>query len=421
MKSSWTLQRFLGELGLPWPYKSRATRPQLLDILVRASLQYGLPIFWAFAVGRHPTRQSENTIYMTLDTRFSQWMLDIETLTIRSKSKDYLRRCAEIVGGLGQSYSRMIEEVLLTHEILVGQVKLYWGMNEVPRFEDLRDADMRRALNGYLPDESQLWPENHIVNLQPEFYENLNSTHLTGSASMERFKLFLGAYAVWALSPVLNRYLLTSLLEDTGTATDEWTHRYHRCNDALETLMPLIKWEVLKYNGKHLISMWRVLQHSLLSFRLFFVGHDARLESYIDALSAKLSVNAFNMTGSWSLLEHAYGYLPKDSSGAFFDLYLRTATATVDFFKRSMRRPRHAIFHVPGIVNIGLYQLLVGREVVVPPPLAASPLLTQWHPAAVLAAFAGTFVSTQLIHLGRFNLYYDDMFEVSGWGSWSGI
>ncbi|KAH7944716.1 hypothetical protein HPB51_028569 [Rhipicephalus microplus] len=184
-----TFTTFLNELGLPWPSKSSTTRFQLLDTLVRASLQLGMPMFWAFYVGRHPSRPSENTIYMTLELSFSQWIRDIEALAADGKEGHYLRRCAEIVGRTGQLYSLKIQQVLQTHAEIVELVLRFWGTGSVPQYHNMSDPDLRRAVNGYLPDDSQLWPIDEIVNMQPEFFSRLDATHLCKTGYQERFKL----------------------------------------------------------------------------------------------------------------------------------------------------------------------------------------------------------------------------------------
>ncbi|KAL1423856.1 hypothetical protein MTO96_020771 [Rhipicephalus appendiculatus] len=406
------LRDFLQELGLPWPSKSTATRPQLLNILVRASLEFGMPMFWAFYVGRHPNRPSENTIYMTLDPRCSVWFRHIRALQQRGKENDYLRRGAEVVGRKGQSYSRMIRHVLDTHFEIVELAQLYWGEDTVPRFNNLSDPDLRRAINGHLPDDSQLWPEDRIINLQPEFFAKLDEKHLKRTASQERFKLFLGAYVVWALSPLISNYMTSSLMADMGLGNSEDEYRFFRCAEALEMLMPLVLWRLSNEAQGDRTPTWDVLRLSMHSFGAWMSSYGGALEHRMKSLSSRLAANAFNMSFTWEMLDNAYSYFPNYTDTSFFDLYKSAAHASSSFFTRSLRRPANSIYHMPGIAAIELYRLLVGREVVIYQYLTSSPLYETWHPAAVISAVAGTRSSRKVFILLWFLIFYNAWYEV---------
>ncbi|KAH7972817.1 hypothetical protein HPB52_017483 [Rhipicephalus sanguineus] len=152
----------------------------------------------------------------------------------------------------------------------------------MPQFYNLTDSDLRRALNGYLPDDSQFWPEDEIVNLQPEFFLSLDSTYLSLSSNQESFKLFLGAAAM----------------------------------------------------------------------------------------------------------------------------------ATASFFARSLRRPGHGIFHVPGISKVLQYRLLVNRELSIKYFLTVAPLYGTWEPTTVISALLGTSVSVQFPSYIRFSVFFNDRFQL---------
>ncbi|KAH7976792.1 hypothetical protein HPB52_019643 [Rhipicephalus sanguineus] len=89
-----TLRNILKELGLSWPQKTPASRPELLGTLVKSSMHFGIHTFWAFFVGRHPSRPNENVIYTTLDERTIEWISTFERLIRFGKHRSYLRRCA---------------------------------------------------------------------------------------------------------------------------------------------------------------------------------------------------------------------------------------------------------------------------------------------------------------------------------------
>lgn len=109
------LRAFLKSLSIDWPTKSKATRVQLLEILVGSSMGYAVPAIWSFMIGRHPLNSRRNIIYLTLDSMAPIWMDHVKELTAKRVAETYFRRCAEIVGGTGQSYGEMIHDVLVVN------------------------------------------------------------------------------------------------------------------------------------------------------------------------------------------------------------------------------------------------------------------------------------------------------------------
>ncbi|KAH9377912.1 hypothetical protein HPB48_000878 [Haemaphysalis longicornis] len=124
LKASGSLREFLLEVGLSWPVKGRSTRQQLLESLVTLSLDFGMPALWNIVAGRHLLVPTQNTLYMSLDSRFHEWSADVQLLGRKGNLLKYLRRCAEVVGGKGESYSGMITDVLTTHVQLAKIVKV---------------------------------------------------------------------------------------------------------------------------------------------------------------------------------------------------------------------------------------------------------------------------------------------------------
>ncbi|KAK8757053.1 hypothetical protein V5799_000242, partial [Amblyomma americanum] len=410
-KNTWSLRKVLLELGLPWPLKSPATRAALLHILVKSSLHFGIHVFWAFYIGIHPTRTHESTIYTTLDQRCIEWIRDFELLIARGRHDNYLRRCAEIVGGTGQSYSTMIAEVTVAHRRIAQQVHLLWDPYEVPAFHKLDDPELRQAINAHLPDDSQRWPEDEIVNMQPKLFDELNATHLSDARFTEGFKLFLGAYVVWVLSPFVSRYLTESMLDDIGWANTELIHRYDKCLEALELLMPLAKWKIEHDTQGDRINTWRMLQLSVLASKDMQRVYGAAFHRLFSAVARRVSSNAHNMTITWKLLDRAYAYVRVDTKAGFFDAFLGALSSGVDLLKKLMRKPQPILLHAPGISSLHEYRILVAREVIVENFHATPPLYDARHPLAVHAAILGTMICKQLAILARFLLFYNERFS----------
>ncbi|KAL3202467.1 hypothetical protein MRX96_042475 [Rhipicephalus microplus] len=220
------------------------------------------------------------------------------------------RELLEIVGGTGQSYSMMIHAVTTAHSLMAQQVHLLWNPVGLPAYMDLHDPELRRALNGHLADDSQLWPENVIVSLQPDLFYELNATHFTISNLTENFKLFLGAYVVWLFSPYASSYLTTRMLEDMGLESSAKQYQHRRCTQALENILPLVMWEVEHGDYNYRLYTWKMLRFIALSVnRLEEVYGDAFRE-YFTSVVSRVGVNAWNMTLRWEVLDSVYSYVP---------------------------------------------------------------------------------------------------------------
>ncbi|KAL3214654.1 hypothetical protein MRX96_051449 [Rhipicephalus microplus] len=346
-----TLRKLLLDLGLPWPHRSSATRSSLLDILVKSSLSFGIYAFWSFYVGHHPSRPYENTIYMTLDERCLEWIGDFERLVRRARHRQYLRRCAEIVGGTGQSYSHMIDAVTVAHFDIARTVKVLWSRTTVPVLFSLRDSELRRALNGHLPDDSQLWPEDNIVNLQPALFDKLNATHFSDHKLVEGFKLFLGAYVVWLLSPFVSRYLTAAMMADMGVPNFAAAYLRYKCMQAVELTLPLAKWKAEHDTMGDKASTWEMLRLSCRAFDDAGRVYGQAFRSVFAAVTKRVLSNAYNMSLPWGLLDAEYAHVPYDKKGGSLELFLRSWRVTIDLLKKSMRRPRHLALHPPGIAS----------------------------------------------------------------------
>ncbi|KAH9374828.1 hypothetical protein HPB48_002567 [Haemaphysalis longicornis] len=372
-----------------------------------------MPMLWGFYVGRHPSGSLKNTIYMTLDSRYNDWIGTVEMLMYKRRVRDYLRHCAEIVGGKGQSYESMIEDVLQAHHELAAVVVAYWDPFSGPRYVDLSDPDLRRAVNGQLPDDSQLWWKNEIVNLQPELFHRLNDTFFSLDEYRKRFTVLFGAYVVWALLPLISSSRTANILADMHSPSRTVIEQRLQCYGLLQEVMPLAKWHIDNEALAEGEATRHLLRLAVLSANKLVTPYGESVRKRAEITNSLLSLNALNMSETWEELDKAYDYLPNESSKDFFKLFLSASRATITMFKRSLRRPRNTIFHVPGIASDWLYRLLVVREVILPNSLASPPLVMPWHPAAVRVALAGTFISYQILIFMLFKFFYNDHFEVS--------
>ncbi|KAL1475228.1 hypothetical protein MTO96_020034 [Rhipicephalus appendiculatus] len=282
----------------------------------------------------------------------------------------------------------------------------------VPVFFSLRDSELRRALNGHLPDDSQLWPEDDIVNLQPELFDKLNATHFSDRKLTEGFKLFLGAYVVWLLSPFVSRYLTAAMMADMGVPSFAAAYLRYKCMQAVELTLPLAKWKAEYGTMGDKASTWGMLRLSCQAFDEAGRVYGQAFRSVFAAVTKRVLSNAYNMSLPWGLLDAEYAHVPYDKKARSLELFLRSWRVTIDMLKKSMRRPRHLALHPPGIASYYLYRNLVAREVVVSNYLRSPPLLQPWYPFAVNAALVGTVMAKQLVLIGYFVFYFDEHYAV---------
>ncbi|KAK8764670.1 hypothetical protein V5799_032724 [Amblyomma americanum] len=409
------LRKFLLDVGLSWPQKSAANRQQLLDLLVKLSLDLGMPTLWKFSIGRHPSKPTENTLYMALDTRYTGWSSDLKRLEARDALHRHLRRAAEVVGGIGKSYSGMIEDVLTTHEQFKKVLQHGRARYRVPGYVNLSDYDLRLAINGHLPDDSQLWIDDTIVDMQPGLFSAIDKKHLRDDAALRRFKLYLGAYLVWAVSPVLASHLDHAMHVDMGHQLPALKRKTRDCLASVSHLMPLVIWKVQSDYVKNQSRAWHVLSLLVRSAVKIIRAYSAELAAQATEATSHLAINALNMTVTWSTLDQIYDFIPADAgNGSYFDHYRRAAQAAMRVWKKSLRRPQLSFYHLPGTAREAAYRILVIREVTISFAYLVPPMMVPDHPLAVSLATMGTQMASDVQVLLQTILLYDDQFSVRG-------
>ncbi|KAH6921507.1 hypothetical protein HPB50_001988 [Hyalomma asiaticum] len=408
------MKNFLRQLDLTWPDPSPASRADLLRSMIKASLGIGLPLLWGFHVGRDPVVPSHrNSLYVALDKRVLSWIDDVQKLAKRRTLRLYLRRCAEVVGGVGQSYALMIADVAAAHKRLAKQVYNLWDEFSPPAYQTLNDSDLRLAMNSELPDDSQLWYDDTLVNLQPRLYKEFERDQLLADdGSRKRLKLWLGAYAVWTVAPYASRFLYFSLLDDIGKGRGARVPYVVRaCVKSVDFVLPLVVWKIQTDTVPDLTPAWTALHTVRMSLRALVSAYGPSLAARVDPATRFMSVNALNMSASWRVLDTIYSFLPVKAEGSYFRVLMAATTSTVRFFVRSLHRPTSNVYHVAGVAPIRTYRLLVARELVIKDYLLRPPLTEDQHPPAVLAAVLGTIMAQQMFALLYILFFYNERFE----------
>ncbi|XP_064482678.1 phosphate-regulating neutral endopeptidase PHEX-like [Ornithodoros turicata] len=396
---------FLRSQKLTWPDKSVATRLDILDILVSSSLDYGVPAIWSFMIGRHPKVPRMTIIYLSLDYRVLEWISHLSALNKSGTAESYIRLCAERIGGTGRSYGRMIEDVLSIHARVQSSMASHLDVYQ-PEYMNLSDVQLRLAVNRHLPDSSQQWPDDQILCLQRTAFETFDRTYLATQEVASQLKQYIGVYLVWYLAPFTSSHLTNSLMKDLKKEKDAVSYVTHRCVDTVSSLLPLL--------------MWTARSHAVRDKKAVFDIYDLMRQVFNEAMAAdnedmttmlnSLSLGSFNMTGTWSLLDRRYDYVPQ-LTGDFFDMYIDIAHANSRRFKESMKHPRQDIVHLPLVSTVSIYRLLVARELRLPLTLVAVPLLVETTPLHVKMAALGSHLAYDIFQLMHFVYFSNDDFQ----------
>ncbi|XP_064470281.1 endothelin-converting enzyme 1-like [Ornithodoros turicata] len=403
------LRSFLRSVNLNWPDRSVASRLDAIDTMVGASLDYSVSAIWSFFIGRHPVNADANVLYFTLDAKFQQWITHLEVLSKSKNSYRYIRRCAETIGGKGRSYERMISDVFAIHENIKMDLGLHVSVYE-PKYMNLSDADMRIALNRHLPDSSQMWPSDEIVIFQPFMWRKFDKNYLKNSDAVSTFKLYIGAYLVWYLSPFTSTYLTDSLMDDMNVPYNSQKFVNFRCIEAIMGLMPLALWKSdIDYVSKpqEIFEVFDEIKDYVIEF-IRPVSPSAA--TYVESLLSSLSINAYNLSIPWENIDKAYYFIP-NLQGTFFTMYLLVAKSNANAFKTSIKQPKQRIVHMPGIASVELYRLLVAREIPALLHIIVPPLFSASDPLQVKMATFGAHVGRLIIQLIAYVYWIDGNFH----------
>ncbi|XP_075535508.1 uncharacterized protein LOC142571103 [Dermacentor variabilis] len=401
-----SLRSFLRRLRLAWPAKlDVVSRLDILDTIIGSSLDYSVPALWTFTVGRHSALPHQSTIYVYLDPSVLEWMAHLRRLASRRRLRVYLRRCAEIIGGTGQSYQEMIQLVLRAHVVASRAVRTLSDIPD-PLYVNFSDVDMRVAVNRHLPDSSQLWPQDTMLVIHVQLFRRFLET-FTESAEVRTWaQLYVGAYLVWYLSPFTSHYLTDHLMMDLSDARETEAYVTARCFEAFFRVMPLavlksIQDELPKSEKEALFEVFGEVRNALYDATRLA---NATIAEQMRLVMSSLSLTAFNMTLTWEMIEMVYDYVPK-LEGSFFDMYVAVATAAAAKFKKSLHQTDNDVHHLPLITHRPLYSLLVLREVRIPTYLRYPPAFHSSFPAPLKMATLGNEIAFNL-GLMLYYIYY---------------
>lgn len=402
-----SMTNILKALQLPWPTTTPSTELDMLDTLVGASLEYSLPLLWAFAVGRHPRKNRQNAVYVLLDGTTSIWFRHVRAMAKNKKIANYLRRCAESIGGKGQSYDSMIRRLLRTHLEIERALKYNFEVNQ-PEFMNFSDVTLRVAVNRHLPDESQQWPDDEMVCMQRAVFIRFRQQHLADASKAAAFKSYAGAYLVWYLAPYASPYLTRSLMVDMGVHAQESDFVRRRCSSIVQNALTLAFWKarqdkVHRLEKKVAFEAYASLRSLLLST---LARYDDAVAEHTSDFIETLSLNVYNMSLGWDVLERIYRPVPI-MHGKFIQMYKTMEKYKSTILRRSIRRPNSSYVYVPHLFEVRAYRLLAAREIHVPLTNQLWPLFDVEYPLPVLMASFGWQAARGLVEVIYYTYFVD--------------
>ncbi|XP_065301433.1 uncharacterized protein [Dermacentor albipictus] len=403
--------QILEKLRLPWPAMTPSTELEMLDILVGASFKYSLPLLWAFAVGRHPRKNRQNAVYVQLDGTTSIWFRHVRAMRTNKTIFNFLRRCAENIGGKGQSYDRMIRHLLRTHTEIERALKYHFEINQ-PEFMNFSDVSLRLAVNRHLPDESQQWPNDEMVCMQRAVFIGFRQRHLADASKAAAFKSYAGAYLVWYLAPYTSPYLTHSLMTELRSHEQEWDFVRRRCSSLVQNSLTLAFWKARQDKVHRLEKAVAFETYASLRnlLRSFLARYDVAVAEHMHDFVETLSLNVYNMSLGWDVLERIYRTMPA-VNGMFMNMYTALEAYKSALLLRSIRRPNSSYVYVPQLFEVRPYRLLAAREIYVPITNQLWPLFDVRYPLPVLMASFGWQAARGLVEMIYYTYFVDDNFK----------
>lgn len=293
-----------------------------------------------------------------------------------------------------------------------------YTVDDIPKYLNFSDVELRVAVNRHLPDNSQVWPDDTILCLQKRLFLRFLSRYFGSHEMMAQLKLYIGAYLVWFLSPFTSRYLTMQMMLDMGRPRTLETYVRFRCVEMITALMPLVVFRVAmdRIPEAEVSAIFDVYSRIKRTTVNMIRNQDKNVVDEVVKSLESASINTHNFTLSWDTVENAYDFIP-DLKGNFFEIYLKAARASTSFYKSSMRNLDNDIFHVPGLSINKMYRLLVNREITVTVGSATPPMFRHDFPFAVKMAGLGVSFGDTLIRLIYFLYFMVGFFLLSNYSS----
>ncbi|KAK8775104.1 hypothetical protein V5799_010363 [Amblyomma americanum] len=262
------------------------------------------------------------------------------------------------------------------------------------------DVTLRLAINRHLPDESQQWPEDELVCMQADLFADFRKRYLAHEENATSFKTYVGAYMVWYLAPYTSKYIAHSLMMDLGTPQSLPNFIRNRCWELVENVLPLAFWKtqldkIDQHSRRTVFEGYNLLREVMLAE---VAHHDGLVSQHMSDFIETLSLNFYNMSLEWDVLERIYEKMPH-MHGSLVEMYATLQEYNAHNMRTSMRKPSSSYVHVPYLVTARAYSLLAAREIPVPLAEMIWPMLHSRYPLPAQMAGFGWELARGLVDM----------------------
>ncbi|XP_037561181.2 uncharacterized protein LOC119440334 isoform X2 [Dermacentor silvarum] len=284
-----------------------------------------------------------------------------------------------------------------------------------PEYMNYSDADLRRAVNRHLPDQSQVWARDVLVCLQLEQFSGFRD-ELRSPEKAASLKLYIGAYLVWKMMTFASRHLTRTMMEEMGRVSRMNRYMRAQCTDLINTALPLSVWKLQqdKIENASRLAIFDIYARVLRAFVDVVAGYDSNIASSIEEYAHTLSLGAFNLTIKQEQLEALYVFVPQlaiEKLRSFLDLYTTVMVSTLTALKDSVNVHSENLVYVPHLETSPAYRLLVAREIAIPPYALLWPVFHHEYPAAVNMGLLGTLIARGLVDMVYYMFFQDKDFQ----------
>ncbi|XP_077512683.1 uncharacterized protein LOC144123816 [Amblyomma americanum] len=278
-----------------------------------------------------------------------------------------------------------------------------------PELMNFSDVTLRLAINRHLPDESQQWPEDELVCMQADLFADFRKRYLAHEENATSFKTYVGAYMVWYLAPYTSKYIAHSLMMDLGTPQSLPNFIRNRCWELVENVLPLAFWKtqldkIDQHSRRTVFEGYNLLREVMLAE---VAHHDGLVSQHMSDFIETLSLNFYNMSLEWDVLERIYEKMPH-MHGSLVEMYATLQEYNAHNMRTSMRKPSSSYVHVPYLVTARAYSLLAAREIPVPLAEMIWPMLHSRYPLPAQMAGFGWELARGLVDMVYYTYFMDN-------------
>ncbi|XP_064455099.1 neprilysin-1-like [Ornithodoros turicata] len=378
------IQMVLNASALPFPQMPPVNMLRVTKSLVTLNLEWGIAVFFRLTVGQNLQRKGEHIFYVLPNEDLNRWVAFLDALEEDRNLDVYVRRCAEIIGDQGMSYSRLVEAMRLVNQ--EARLALRTGSRGQVAFVPFYTrAVMWSHVFAVLSKEffSQPNVSRELFVVDTEHFEALSAT-LFEKTDPAALYAYIGLYVVWHLA----RYASHPLAYSSTVPGYEYklTDIWRQCFSDAYRFMPHA---LLYVHAERHFSIDDIIDIEDM------LGHVTRVTIRIlRYLSEKKEINTTKLTDKVDSLRlflfrpphlthledlnRLYSYLPDQKDEDYVDTFLSASRRTAQYVRSLLHygvRNQSSVFLPPFVVRLP-YMVPVYNLVELPPSFLMPPVYT---------------------------------------------